>query len=311
MRPRPAMPSVFPFSSIPTKRCFSHRPAFIEASAAGMSLARASMRPDHVLRDRLHERLGAVDHLDAPRVGRSQVYVVEPRARPRDYLEAGRAGYHLGVHLRPAANDEGVVVRHLGEQVLLRYVRVVVDLESVGEAQGRPRPTCRRPGLCASPKSGSFSACGFFLLLRLLENPRGRGSGSRATPRGGAAPPSGRARRSRKRRSESADARHPANLQPVDLVRPGVVDHGDEGLAPVVALRAGVARWCRSPSRRRAPWPRPPPRSAPRSRAPARSRSARPPTTGRRKPFLPPRWCPPPPLPSGSSRRGARGPSRT
>ena len=109
MRPRPAMPSVLPRSSVPRKRFFSHLPSFIARSAAGIDARQREHQRAGVLGDADAVGAGRVDDEDAARAGRGDVDVVDAGAgagddaEPRRRVEQRRASTFVALRTSSAS----------------------------------------------------------------------------------------------------------------------------------------------------------------------------------------------------------------
>ena len=88
MLPMPTTPSVFPASSRPWKRFFSHLPAFTLAVAAGTWRESESIMRERELGDGDRRAAGRVHHHDAAAGGGVEVHVVDADAGAADHLAA-------------------------------------------------------------------------------------------------------------------------------------------------------------------------------------------------------------------------------
>ena len=131
--PQPMMPSVLPVISTPMKRFFSHLPAWVEASAAGIWRATREHHGDGVLGGGDGIAEGRVHHDDAALGGGRHVDIVDADAGAADDLAACvRGGEHLLGDLGGRADGEAVIVADDGEQLLLVLAEIgqVVDLDA-------------------------------------------------------------------------------------------------------------------------------------------------------------------------------------
>ncbi|MGY3288682.1 hypothetical protein ACVWWP_001749 [Bradyrhizobium sp. LM3.6] len=114
------------------KRFFSHLPAWVEASACGISARQRQHQGDGVLggRDRIAER--RVHHDDALGRGGGNLDVVDADPGAADHLEVGGLLEDLGGRFRRGADRKAVVIADdLGELVLvLAEIGLEIDLDA-------------------------------------------------------------------------------------------------------------------------------------------------------------------------------------
>ncbi len=129
MRPMPTMPSVFPFSSVPSNDLRSHLPATIEACACGILRASASSSEKVSSAVEIVFPPRRVHDHDAPLGRRLDVHVVDADPGPADHLQPRRRGQRLCRHLGRAPDDQRVQVADLGDQLVLLETSACLNLE--------------------------------------------------------------------------------------------------------------------------------------------------------------------------------------
>ena len=120
MLPQPMMPSVLPVISTPMKRFFSHLPAWVEASAAGISRATANIIAIACSAVVMELPNGVFHHDDAACRGRRNVDIVDADAGPADHLQPPGAFEHRRGDLARGADGQAIVIaQDRGEPVLV------------------------------------------------------------------------------------------------------------------------------------------------------------------------------------------------
>ena len=137
--PMPTSPSVLPSSSEPEKLFLSQVPAFIEASARGISRARANIRPTASSAAASALPPGVFEHEDPPLGGGRHVDVVDARrpARPITF-SAFPASITCAARLRGRAHHEADRVAEGGRELRGRQARLHHQLQ-LGELRRTPR----------------------------------------------------------------------------------------------------------------------------------------------------------------------------
>ena len=131
MLPQPMMPSVLAVISTPMKRFFSHLPAWVEASAAGIWRASANIMAMACSAVVIELPNGRVHHDDAAAVAAGMSTLSTPMpARPTTFSRVAAAS-SLGGHLGGRADGEAVIVADDGgEFVLAVEAGLDVDLDA-------------------------------------------------------------------------------------------------------------------------------------------------------------------------------------
>ncbi len=117
MFPQPMMPSVLPVISTPMKRFFSHLPACVEASAAGISRASANIMAMACSAVVIELPKGVFITITPLRGRRRDVDIVDADAGASNDLQPGRRLKQLGGDLGGRADGEAVIVADDGGEL--------------------------------------------------------------------------------------------------------------------------------------------------------------------------------------------------
>ena len=119
MLPQPMMPSVLPVISTPMKRFFSHLPACVEASAAGISRASANIMAMACSAVVIELPKGVFITITPLRGRRRDVDIVDADAGASDHLQPRRRLKQLGGDLGGRADRQAVIVADDGGEFVL------------------------------------------------------------------------------------------------------------------------------------------------------------------------------------------------